>query len=109
MRRRETTPDDIREILKIVLSQDGPSPDSAKIMATATRQQLVIGLRAFGEDAVAARVSSLSDADMRKLYQRAGSTYLTQNGYVRSLCLAAIEVVEGQSRPLARKRRKRAT
>src|SRR6185437_2270091 len=41
--------------------------------------------------------------------QRATQLAFSGENIPRSLCLAAVEKIEGQTRPLARKRRKRAT
>jgi len=109
MKRRVSTPKDFDEILGVTLGPGVSVPGSGRMLVTATRQQLVTALQTFGEDAVAGQVTSLSDARMRKLYQRAGEIFADQSNYVRALCLAAVEVIEGLSRPLVRTRRKNAT
>jgi len=101
--------DDIAEMLDIALGPDGSGPKPAGIQAAVTRNGLAAWLRSYGEDGVAAQVPKLSDSIMQRIFQRAGVLYLERNAYMRALCLAAVEVIEGQDRPLARKRRKNAT
>jgi len=109
MKRRISTAKDFDEILGIAIGLGNSVPGSGRMLVTATRQQLVAALQTFGEDAVAGQVKSLSDAKMRKLYQRAGEIFDEHSNYVRALCLAAVEVIEGLPRPLVRTRRKNAT
>jgi hypothetical protein len=73
-----------------------------------SRELLQINLRTYGEEALAPRVPSLSDAEMHKIGEAAGRHATT--GGVRlidkALTLAAVEVLEGGSRPLKRSRRR---
>lgn len=73
-----------------------------------SRELLEADLRTYGEDALAMRVSSLSDADMHKIGEIAGR-YATTGGVAlidKALTLAAVEVLEGTARPLRRNRRR---
>ena len=109
MGRQVPTSDDIAEMVDIVLGPDGSGPKPAGIQATVTRSVLAAWLRSYGEDHVAAQVPNLPDSIMQKIFQRGGDLYLARTAYMRALCLAAVEVIEGQVRPLARKKRKNAT
>jgi hypothetical protein len=109
MARQVPTSNDIAEMLDIALSPDGSGPKPAGIQAAVTRNVLAAWLRSYGEDRVAVQVPKLSDSIMQKIFQRGGVLYLERNAYMRALCLAAVEVIEGQVRPLALKRRKNAT
>jgi hypothetical protein len=109
MGHRLPTSQDLDEMLGVALGPGGSGPNPACIQAAVTRADLCAWLRAFGEDGVAAKVQSLSDAAMQQIFQRGGILYLEKRPYMQALCLAAVEVVEGSSRALARKRSRNAT
>jgi hypothetical protein len=109
MIRRLNTQEDIAEMLGVALRNSSVPGKPGAVLAVSTRKDLAVDLRSFGEDAVASEVLALSDAQFHDLYEIAGAKYLKEGGIVRSLCLAAVELVEGRQRPLTRKRRKRAT
>jgi hypothetical protein len=70
-----------------------------------TRQSLIDDLLAYGESAVADRISSISAEQMDRIADRADD-YVTENPLIaKALALAAVEVLEGEPRPLARARR----
>ncbi len=108
-RRVGTTNADIAEIFNIAMRPSGLDSTPPKFQATASRRQLAVFLESLGEDEVAKRISSLTDDAMQQIFQRAAINFENKNGYVRALCLAAVELIEGQPRALARKRRKNAT
>ena len=70
-------------------------------------------LRAYGEDAVAAKLSSISDEDCARIGKRAfdyacmPTTKKSGGGMLldKALALAAVEVIEGAPRELRRRRR----
>jgi hypothetical protein len=72
------------------------------------RWTLAEELWAFGEDDLYQRVLALSDRQMVKVFQRAARLYW--DGDARSaavaLAMAAVTVLEGRPRPLARRRRR---
>ncbi len=77
-----------------------------------SRSHIERDLRAYGEDAVAARISSISDEDFARIGERAFAyacmpTAKKSGGMLlaRALALAAIEIIEGAPRELHRKRR----
>jgi hypothetical protein len=70
------------------------------------RETLAEALTTYGEDAVAARIPELPQAQYDCIEMRAFD-YACQGMYIaKALSLAAVEVVEGSPRPLKRKRRK---
>lgn len=80
-----------------------------------TRELLVIDLRTYGEDAVAAAVMQANEQTLEQIFERAdhclyadelakpsgASPFLAE-----ALSRAAVEVIEGRSRPLRWKRRR---
>jgi hypothetical protein len=73
-----------------------------------SRELLQINLRTYGEEALTLRVPNLSDAQMQKVGEVAGR-YATTGGVHlidKALTLAAVEILEGASRPLKRSRRR---
>ena len=89
----------------------GPAgaPAEAAVVAASNRKMLVSELRSFGEDSVALAIEVAADEIIWAIAQRATQLAFSGENIPRSLCLAAVEKMEGQTRPLARKRRKRAT
>ena len=76
----------------------------------ANRRGLLLQLLSYGEDAVASAVEKASDETIWSISKRGGQLMLSSGENIqRSLCLAAVELIEGNARPLARKRRRRAT
>ena len=73
------------------------------------RELLQADLRTYGEDELAARILTVSDADLKKIGEVADS-YLYAPGkpplLAKVVALAAVEVLEGASRPLKRNRRR---
>ena len=72
------------------------------------RETLALDLRTYGEDELAARVASMSDEDLRRVFDRADDyLYQDESGLIaRALAGAAVEVLEGRPRPLSRSRRR---
>jgi len=73
-----------------------------------SRELLQINLQTYGEEALALRVPNLSDAEMREIGVVAGRHATTGgvNLIDKALTLAAVEILEGASRPLKRSRRR---
>lgn len=98
----------------VFASDDGPiSLHGVPIMTDA--QTLAIDLRTYGEDELAARVATMSLDDLQPVFDRADHyLYLPElatpkgTSPLLALCLAlaAVEIIEGQARPLRWKRRK---
>jgi len=88
----------------------GPARAPAKraVVAASNRKALVSELRSFGEDSVASAIEVAADELIWAIGQRATQLAFSGENVPRSLCLAAVERIEGQARPLARKRRQRA-
>ncbi|MCA9623171.1 MAG: hypothetical protein KC731_29330 [Myxococcales bacterium] len=69
------------------------------------RKKLVEDLKTYGEDQVATKIRGLSKRDYERLSEIAFTHALTGMLVAKALALAAVEVVEGAPRDLARKRR----
>ncbi|HEV2270574.1 MAG TPA: hypothetical protein VGR92_14050 [Steroidobacteraceae bacterium] len=95
-------------VVELIGKGPAEAPAAAVIAATSNRKVLVSELRAFGEDSVASAIEVAADEFIWAIGQRAMQLAFSGESIPRSLCLAAVEKVEGQARPLARKRRKRA-
>ena len=83
-------------------------PDRGVTLVTTDRWTLAEELWSFGEDSLYPVALRLSDEDMVRLWRLAGRLFL--NDKARSsgeaAALAAVAVIEGKHRPLARKRRR---
>jgi hypothetical protein len=84
-------------------------------MIFATRETVALDLRTYGEDELAERVITVTDADLRRICERAGhyiysDEYATPSGasmiMAKAFALAAVDILEGRSRDLRWKRRK---
>jgi hypothetical protein len=82
-------------------------------MITCSREHLERQLRAFGEDAAADNFLSLPEDRVRRIQERAmhyacqGDTPTGRPMLIdKALAMAAVEVIEGTSRDLSRKRRR---
>jgi hypothetical protein len=75
---------------------DGRSPRAA----------IAHDLRSFGEDVLAKRVASVTSSELEQIFNRAGEIVLRGPFFARAVALAAVEVIEGRPRELARKRRR---
>ncbi len=71
-----------------------------------TRELLAIDLRTYGEDELAAKVSELTDDQMKQIGERAAEYACTGMLLARAVALAAIEFLEGRPREPKWKRRK---
>ena len=100
---------ELDELLKLTLASATASTGKGRHILSTTRTALVADLRAFDEDSVADAIPKLSDSELSRLFERAGVIDQRENSSSRSLCLAAVEIVEGKKRPLARKRKKSAS
>lgn len=102
---------DLKEMLKAALEDVEARPGAGTPRVVASRQAICDELRAFGEDQVAELVARLPRGALTSIFDLAGE--IERSGRSRSpgqsLCMAAVAVVEGQPRPLARQRRRRAT
>ena len=72
------------------------------------RETLALDLRSYGEDELAARVATLDDQQLERIYARADDhLYGDAAGLIpKAVALATIEVIEGAPRELRWKRRK---
>ena len=78
-----------------------------------SRSKVEQELRAYGEDAVAAKLGFISEEDFTRLSERAFAYACLPSGkksdggmlIAKALALAAVEIVEGAPRELHRKRR----
>ena len=101
---------DMQLLLSQVLRRAGEN--AAKPCVVATRSHVERELRAYGEDAVATKLSSISDEDFIRIGERAFGyasipTAKKSGGMLlaKALALAAVEVIEGAPRGLCRNRR----
>lgn len=99
----------LNAVLELISKGPVGAPDEAAVVVASNRRAMVSELRSFGEDSVASAVEVAEDEIIWAIGQRAMQIALSRENIPRSLCLAAIENIEGRPRPLARKRRKRAT
>jgi hypothetical protein len=74
-------------------------------MLVTTRRDLAANLAAYGEHKASPRIASMSEAQFRRVCEIGFQHALSGSTLVRASCLAAIEVLEGRPRPLARRRR----
>jgi hypothetical protein len=81
-------------------------------MIQATREHIQHHLRSYGEDATATKLMSVSDADFKRIGERAfdyACQPATPSGrgmlLAKALALAAVEVIEGAPRELRLKKR----
>jgi hypothetical protein len=64
---------EIEEMLRAALDSAAlSSPNSGGILVSATRSDLAADLRSFGEEIIAGRIASLSEAKLRAIFERAG-------------------------------------
>jgi hypothetical protein len=76
----------------------------------ANRDALALYLRSYGEDSVAVAAEESSDSTVWEISKRGGGLMFSSGENIpRSLCLAAVEVIEREARPLARQTRRRVT
>ena len=96
----------MRRVLGAVLLALGRDPGVT--LVSVDRWTLAEELWSFGEDSLSQAALAISDEDMVSLWIRAGKALL--KGDARSsgeaAALAAVAVIEGRRRPLARKRRR---
>jgi len=78
------------------------------VYVTIDRWSLAEELWLYGEDELAPRALDLGDDEMRRLYKLAGSILMRDEARsgAEAAALAAVELLEARSRPLARKRRR---
>jgi hypothetical protein len=102
---------DLKEMLKAALEGVETRPGAGTPRVVASRQAICDELRAFGEDHAAELVARLPAGTLTSIFDLAGEMELSglSRSPGQSLCMAAVAVVEGQPRPLARQRRRRAT
>jgi hypothetical protein len=93
----------VRELLSFLRHED-----SGMALVTIDKWTLAEELWSFGEDSLHLAPLHMSDEDMVGVWTLAGRLHL--NGEARSAgeaaALAAVTVIEGKQRPLARKRRR---
>jgi hypothetical protein len=95
-------------VVELIGKAPAGAPAKRAAVAASNRTALVSDLRSFGEDSVASAIEVAADESIWAIGQRAMQLAFSGENITRSLCLAAVERIEGQARPLARKRRKRA-
>jgi len=110
MKRGELDPQVISDLLTQLAKGPAASTAPGPALLGSNRSGLASELRSFGEDAVALAVEAASDQTIWAISKRGGQLMFSSGENIpRSLCLAAVELIEGKARPLARKRRRRAT
>jgi hypothetical protein len=72
------------------------------------RELLAVNLRTYGEDELAARVPTIDDATLKRIWEVGGRCAYAPNVSLlaKASALAGVEVLEGAARPLNWKRRK---
>ena len=106
---RALVPQGLDDVVQLVTKGSKAPTSTLRRVAEAQRAALVVELRRYGEDAVASKVESMPVGRMGSILARGMKIAFTGTMLLTALCLAAVEEVEGLSRPLARKRRKPAT
>jgi hypothetical protein len=99
----------LNAVVELISKGPAGAPIETAVAAASNRKALVSELRSFGEDSVASAIEAAADEIIWAIGQRALQIAFSGEKIHRSLCLAAVEKIEGKARPLARKRRKRAT
>jgi len=96
----------VRRALGALLLALGRDPGATLIETD--RWTLAEELSSFGEDSISPAALQLSDEDMVRLWLLAGDLLLKERARSsgEATALAAVEVIEGNQRPLARKRRR---
>jgi hypothetical protein len=100
---------ELDDVVQLVTKGSKAPASTLRRVAEAQRAALVAELRRYGEDAVALKIESLPASKVESIHARGMKIAFTGIMLLTALCLAAVEEVEGSSRPLARKRRKPAT
>ena len=109
VRRRALRRQEIDDFIQVVTKAATTSPDVLEREAKAKRTSLASELRRYGEDGIASRVEALPPEVVDSIQRRAMTIAYSGKHFYLSMCLAAVEQVEGVARPLARRRRKSAT
>ena len=109
MGRRTLESQESSDVVEFVTKGADSSPAVLARALAAQRAMLASELRRYGEDEVALKVEKLPAAKIASIHNRGMAIAFTGLHIPMSLCLAAVEEVEGKSRPLAGKRRKSAT
>jgi len=95
--------------VQIVTRGANATPDVLARAENARRTTLARELRRYGEDRIASLVESLPPKRVKSIYGRHFKFASAGKHAYLSLCMAAVEEIEGNARPLARKRRKSVT
>ena len=103
---RQVLDDLMAHLAKGLAASTAPGP----ALLGSNRRGLALQLRSYGEDAIALAVEAASDETIWAISRRGGELMFSSGENIpRALCLAAVELIEGNARPLARKRRRRTT
>ncbi|MDF2446662.1 MAG: hypothetical protein K0S46_1898 [Moraxellaceae bacterium] len=104
-------PAGLKEMLSAALDDLEAAPKSRIPRVAATREAICEELRLFGEEAVADAIKVVPRHTLTSIFDLAGELHAkgSASSAGHSLCLAAVTIVEGKARPLARKRRRRAS
>jgi hypothetical protein len=72
------------------------------------RERIHLDLLSYGEDDLAGRAAGIADEELRRIGERGFELLFgdAQGKLYLAIAMAAVEVLEGAPRPLARKRRK---
>jgi len=78
------------------------------VSVSVSRELLEADLRTYGEDELAARIPSLSEAEIQRIGEVADRYLYTPERplIAKAVALATVNVLEGASRPLKRNRRR---
>jgi len=100
---------ELNDVVQLITK--GPKAPAASLarIVEAKRNSLAADLRRFGEDAVAVKVESLPAVDIDSIHALGMKIAFTGTPPFKASCLAAVQIVEGKARPLARRRRRAAT
>ena len=81
---------------------------AGSVPVSVRRELLEANLRTYGEDELAARISTLTEAEMQRIGEVADRYLYTPERplIAKAVALATIEVLEGAGRPLKRSRRR---
>lgn len=109
MKGRVPNPQSFGDIVEVLTKGSHAGPEALARVANSRKAALVQELRRYGEDSVASKVEVLPNTKVDSIHRRGMTISLSGHPILLSLCLAAVEEIEGASRPLARRRRKSVT
>lgn len=97
---------ELAALVKVVSKGASSALESEDVLIESNRHGIAVELRAYGEDSVASEVEAASAKRIEAIGKRSAEIIFAGEKPPKALCLAALEILEGRQRPLARKRRR---